>query len=87
MIEALKGDVVVRKVGGRFKLAVLLQKRMVDVSFGAPLLVDTTGLTTAEAVVQEVLQDKICLDLTGGLMEVSAEESAERKPTEDSDDE
>lgn len=86
MIEALKGDVIVRKVGGRFKLAVLLQKRMVDVSFGAPILVDATGLTTAEAVVQEVLQDKICLDMTGGLMEVTAEEPAEKKPAKDDED-
>ena len=74
MIEALKGDRIVRKVGGRFKLAVLLQKRMVDVSFGAPLLVDGTGMTLMEAIVQEVLQDKISLDMTGGLMEVDAAE-------------
>lgn len=72
MIEALKGDRIVRKVGGRFKLAVLLQKRMVDVSFGAPLLVDSTGMTLMEAIVQEVLQDKISLDMTGGLMDVDA---------------
>ena len=40
MIEALKGDKIGEKVGGRFKLAVLLQKRMTDVAFGAPLLGD-----------------------------------------------
>jgi DNA-directed RNA polymerase subunit omega len=72
MIEALKGDRIVRKVGGRFKLAVLLQKRMVDVSFGAPLLVDSTGMTMMEAIVQEVLQDKISLDMTGGLIDADA---------------
>jgi DNA-directed RNA polymerase subunit omega len=77
MIEALKGDDVVRKVGGRFKLAVLLQKRMVDVAFGAPLLVDGTGKTLAEAVIDEIMEDKIALDMTGGLMDVEAEEEEE----------
>lgn len=66
MIEALKSDVIVRKVGGRFKLAVLMQKRMVDVAFGAPLLVDSEGLTLTEAIVQEILEDKISLDLSEG---------------------
>ncbi len=73
MIEALKSDVIVRKVGGRFKLAVLMQKRMVDVAFGAPLLVDARGMTTTEAIVQEILQDKISLDMSSGLMEVAAD--------------
>jgi DNA-directed RNA polymerase subunit omega len=70
MIEALKSDVIVKKVGGRFKLAVLMQKRMVDVAFGAPLLVDGSNKTLAEAVVQEILEDKVSLDLTGGVMKV-----------------
>ena len=83
MIEALKGDVIVRKVGGRFKLAVLMQKRMVDVAFGAPLLVDAAGKTTAEAVVQEILQDKIALDLSSGMMEVATEEQPQPKKDED----
>ena len=73
MIEALKSDVVVRKVGGRFKLAVLVQKRMVDVAFGAPLLVDAAGKTIMEAIVDEVLEDKISLDMSSGLMDVSAD--------------
>ena len=73
MIEALKGDKIVEKVGGRFKLAVLLQKRMTDVAFGAPLLVDARGKTFMEAVVQEIIEEKISLDMTGGLMEVAAE--------------
>lgn len=73
MIEALKGDEIVRKVGGRFKLAVLIQKRMVDIAFGSPLLVDGRGKTLMEAVLQEIFEDKISLDMTGGLMEVHAE--------------
>jgi DNA-directed RNA polymerase subunit omega len=73
MIELLKGDKIVEKVGGRFKLAVLLQKRMTDVAFGAPLLVDARGKTLMEAVVQEIIEEKISLDMSGGLMEVAAE--------------
>ncbi|MGB2615241.1 MAG: DNA-directed RNA polymerase subunit omega, partial [Phycisphaerae bacterium] len=63
MIEALKSDEVVNKVGGRFKLAVLVQKRLVDVTFGAPLLVERReGQTLMEAVIQEVLEGKITLE-------------------------
>lgn len=62
MIEALKSDEVVDRVGGRFRLAVLIQKRLVDVTFGAPLLVERGSMTLMEAVVQEVLQGKITLE-------------------------
>ena len=62
MIEALKSDEVLNKVGGRFKLAVLIQKRLVDVTFGAPLLVERGNRTLMEAVVQEVLEGKITLE-------------------------
>jgi len=62
VIEALKSDEVVEKVGGRFKLAVLVQKRLVDVTLGAPLLVERGEKTLMEAVVQEVLEGKITLE-------------------------
>lgn len=62
MIEALKSDEIVNKVGGRFRLAVLIQKRLVDVTFGAPLLVERGNLSLMEAVVQEVLEGKITLE-------------------------
>jgi DNA-directed RNA polymerase subunit K/omega len=63
VIEALKSDDIVAKVGGRFKLAVLVQKRLVDVTFGAPLLVERGDRTLMEAVIQEVLEGKITLEL------------------------
>jgi len=62
VIETLKSDEVVDKVGGRFKLAALIQKRLVDVTFGAPLLVERGDMTLMEAVVQEVLEGKITLE-------------------------
>ena len=76
MIEALKGDEIVRKVGGRFKVAVLMQKRMVDIAFGAPLMVERGNRTLMEAIVQEILEDKISLDTSSGLMDVETEEEA-----------
>jgi len=67
VIEALKSNEIVDKVGGRFKLAVLVQKRLVDVTFGAPLLVERReGQTLMEAVIQEVLEGKITLEIDGG---------------------
>ena len=62
MIEALKSDEIVNKIGGRFKLTALIQKRMMELMDGARPLVDRDGLTDLETVVQEILQDKITID-------------------------
>ena len=62
MIEALKSDEIVNKVGGRFKLTALIQKRMLELMDGARPLVDRGSLTDLEVVVQEILQDKIAID-------------------------
>ena len=66
MIEALKSDEIVNKVGGRFKLTALIQKRMMEIMDGARPLVDRKpGQTDLEVVVQEILQDKIAIDYAG----------------------
>ena len=62
MIEALKSDEIVNKVGGRFKLTALIQKRMLELMDGARPLVDREGLTDLEVVIQEILQDKSAID-------------------------
>ena len=62
MIEALKSDEIVTKVGGRFKLTALIQKRMLELMDGARPLVDRGGMTDLEVVIQEILQDKIAID-------------------------
>jgi DNA-directed RNA polymerase subunit omega len=62
MIEALKSDEIVNKVGGRFKLTALIQRRMLELMDGARPLVERDGLTDLETVVQEILQDKIAID-------------------------
>lgn len=63
MIEALKSDEIVRKIGGRFKLTALIQKRMLELMDGARPLVDRdVNMTDLEVVIQEILQDKITID-------------------------
>ena len=63
MIEALKSDEIVNKVGGRFKLTALIQKRMIELMDGArPLVERKVEMTDLEVVVQEILQDKIAID-------------------------
>jgi DNA-directed RNA polymerase subunit omega len=65
MIEALKSDEIVNKVGGRFKLTALIQKRMLELMDGARPLVERGNLTDLEVVIQEILQDKIAIDYEG----------------------
>ena len=63
MIEELKSEEIVNKVGGRFKLTALVQKRLSELLQGSrPLIEDTEGKTMLEIVVQEILQDKIAID-------------------------
>lgn len=62
MIEALKEEEIVNKVGGRFKLSTLIQKRLVALNAGARPLVNIDTNEKMEVVVQEILQDKIFLD-------------------------
>ena len=64
MIDALKEEEIVIKVGGRFKLSTLIQKRLAAINAGARALVDIDSKDKMEIVVQEILQDKIYLDST-----------------------
>ena len=63
MIEDLKSTDIINKVGGKYKLTALIQKRLDELTEGArPLIEDTEGKTQLEIVVQEILQDKIAID-------------------------
>lgn len=62
MYDELKEEAIVRKVGGRFKLSTLIQKRMVQLNKGARPLVDTTSEDKMAIVLQEIMQEKIYLD-------------------------
>ena len=63
MIEELKDTAILKKVGGRFKLSSMIQKRMVELMEGSrPLISDTEGMTAMEIVIEEIKQDKIDID-------------------------
>lgn len=67
MLDDLKEEGIVNQVGGRFKLSTLIQKRMVALNTGAKPLVDIKGGDKMAIVMQEILQEKIYLDLEGNL--------------------
>ena len=62
MYDELKEEMIVKKVGGRFKLSTLIQKRMVQLNQGARPLIDTTEEDKMAIVLKEILEDKIYLD-------------------------
>jgi len=63
MLEELKEEEIINKVGGRFKLSTLIQKRIVQLKQGSRVLIDTNGSEDQiRIVLQEILQDKIFLD-------------------------
>ena len=79
MFEELKEEGIVNKVGGRFKLSTLIQKRLVQLNAGSrPLVISDNSMDKMAIVLQEVLQDKIFLDssnevkINGDLQEGSA---------------
>jgi len=63
MIETLKSEEIINKVGGRFKLTALIQKRIVELMQGArPLIEREKGMTDMEVAIEEILADKIEID-------------------------
>ncbi len=74
MIEELKSTDIIKKVGGRYKLTALIQKRLDELMQGGrPLIEDAKGKTQLEIVVQEILQDKITIDYEASNADKSAE--------------
>ncbi len=71
MIEELKDEQLINKVGGRFKLSALIQRRLVYLNKGARAFVETDnpGDNKLNIVIQEILQDKIYLDMDGNVQE------------------
>lgn len=59
MIEALKSDEIVNKVGGRFRLCALIQRRLVQLMEGARPLIDRNGRSDLEVAIEEIVQGKI----------------------------
>jgi DNA-directed RNA polymerase subunit omega len=63
MIEDLKNIELVKKIGGRFKLTALIQKRLMELMQGGrPLIENTEGMSQLQIVVEEIKLDKIAID-------------------------
>lgn len=63
MIDDLKNSDIVNRLGGKFKLSALIQKRLLELMQGSrPLIDNTEGKTLMEIVVEEIRQDKITID-------------------------
>lgn len=73
MLDELREEAIVNKVGGRFKLSTLIQKRLVALNAGSRPLVDLKTDNKLEIVIQEIIQDKIYLDLSVQLKITGAE--------------
>lgn len=65
MLDEFKDNAIVDKVGGRFKLSTLIQKRLVALNRGARPLVELSTKDHMKVVVAEIMQDKIYLDTEG----------------------
>ena len=75
MIEALKTDKLIDKAGGRFKLCVLIQRRLQHLMDGARPLIERDGRSDLELAIEEIAQDKLTLRyLEEGEAELEASE-------------
>lgn len=79
MLEELREEEIVNKVGGRFKLSTLIQKRMVALNAGSRPLVDLQTDNKLEIVIKEIMLDKIYLD-TSMQLQVVGDESTGGPP-------
>lgn len=59
MIDALRNDDLIHKMGGRFKLTTLIQRRWLQLLQGARPMIDPRGLTELEVVIKEIEDGKI----------------------------
>ena len=75
MIEELREEEIVKKVGGRFKLSTLIQKRLVQINGGARPLVVVKNDTKMQIVINEIMQDKIYLDTEMNVQVAAAEQA------------
>jgi len=66
MIDALRSDEIVNKVGGKFRLTSLIQRRLVQLMEGARPLVERRDLTPLELVIEEIQQGKIVFEDESG---------------------
>jgi DNA-directed RNA polymerase subunit omega len=79
MLDELREEAIVNKVGGRFKLSTLIQKRLVALNAGSRQLVDLKTDNKLEIVIQEIIQDKIYLD-SSAEVKITGEEAGGGAP-------
>jgi len=82
MLDELREEEIVNKVGGRFKLSTLIQKRLVALNGGSRPLVDIKTDDKLKIVVQEILQDKIFLDSSSSNVRIAEEVEDAGSPPE-----
>ena len=86
MLEELREEEIVNKVGGRFKLSTLIQKRLLQLNQGSRALVDLDTQDRMKIAIQEIVQDKIYLDtsdevrITGDLPDVGSGPELDASP-------
>ena len=71
MLEELKEEEIVNKVGGRFKLSTLIQKRLVQLTQGSRALVNVDTHDKMSIVLQEIVQDKIVLNMDNEVEQIA----------------
>jgi DNA-directed RNA polymerase subunit omega len=85
MYDELKEEEIVRKVGGRFKLSTLIQKRLVQLNQGARPLIQSHETDNMSIVLKEILTDKIFLD-TSDNVGINQDTEADQLQTLDFDE-
>ncbi len=73
MIEALKDDQFINKLGGRFKFTALVQHRLRELMEGSRPLIERNGRSDFEIAVQEIVEGKIAYEL-------NPEDDSEQEP-------
>jgi DNA-directed RNA polymerase subunit omega len=59
MIDELKDDHIIKKIGGRFKLTSLMQKRWIELMQGSRPLVEPGERGELEVIAEEIMEEKI----------------------------
>lgn len=86
MLDELKEERIIAKVGGRFKLTTLMQKRLVALNGGSrPLVSAKEGEDRLQVVIREIMEDKIYLDSSDSLKTIEADATIDGVPELDLD--
>ena len=86
MLEELREEEIVNKVGGRLKLSTLIHKRLLQLNQGSRALVDLDTQDRMKIALQEIVQDKIYLDtseevrITGDLPDLGSGPEIDASP-------